>query len=60
MLIACFCFSVYTCNSFRIGQNLLNDVPVERSILADFAFFFFYRKSLNEKLNGFMMENCPG
>ena len=37
---------------------MLNDVPVERSILADFA--FFYRKSLNEKLNGFMMENFPG
>ena len=47
-----------TCNSVRIGQNLLNEVPVERSILADFA--FFYRKSLNEKMNGSMKENVHG
>ena len=48
-------------------QNLLNEVPVERSILADFAiyiyiyiyFFFFYRKSLNKKLNGSMKEIVP-
>ena len=25
---------------------------------ADFAFFFFYRKSLNKKLNGSMKKNC--
>ena len=31
--------SVLTCNSVRIGQNLLNEVLMERSILADFAFF---------------------
>ena len=28
---------------FLIGQNLLNEVPAERSILADFAFFFIVR-----------------
>ena len=49
---------VLTCNSVRIGQNLLNEVPVERSILTDFA--FFYRKSLNEKMNDSMKENVHG
>ena len=60
MLIACqfYGFSARSCNSVGIGQNLINEVPTERSILADFA--FFYRKSLNEKLNGAMKENSPG
>ena len=31
---------------------------MERSILTDFA--FFYRKSLNEKMNGSMKENVHG
>ena len=40
------------------AKNLLNEVPLERSILADFA--FFYRRSLNEKLNGSMKESVYG
>ena len=54
---------------FIACQNLLNEVPVERSILADFTIYiyiylyiyiyFFYRKSLNKKLNGSMKEIVP-
>ena len=40
----------YVCNSVRIGQNLINEVPVERSILADFANYHL-NNSFNEKLN---------
>ena len=50
------CFSV--CNSVSIGQNLLNEVPVERSILANFANQHF--NSLNGNLNGPGRIICKG
>ena len=34
----------------RIGQNILNEVPMESSIFADFAYYDF--KSFNGILNG--------
>ena len=41
---------VFVCVSVRIGQKFLNEVPVERSILADIA--NYHLNSLNEKLLG--------
>ena len=42
---------VFVCITVRIGQDLLNDVPVERPILPDFA-----NCHLNS-LNGELKEN---
>lgn len=39
----------------RIGKNLLNKVPVESSILADFA--NYHLKSFNGKFNGSRKNN---
>ena len=42
---------VFVCITVRISQNLLNDVPVERPILADFANYHL------NSLNGELKEN---
>ena len=41
---------VFVCNSDRIGQNLLNEVPVKRFILAAFAIYDL--NNLNGRLIG--------
>ena len=50
---------VFVCNSVRIGQNFLNEVPVESSILANCAHYHFIH-SLNRKLNGYRKDNMHG
>ena len=45
----CCLFFVY--NSVSIGQNLLNEKPVENSLLVDFAYCHF--NSFNGNLNGY-------
>ena len=47
------------CNSVRIGQNLLNEVPEERSILDDFTNYLL-NIGLNGKLNGSRKDNMRG
>ena len=47
------------CNSVRIGQNLLNEVPEERSILDDFANYLL-NIGLNGKVNGSRKDNMRG
>ena len=42
----------YVCNSVRIGQSLINEVPVERSILADFANYHILIIALMKSLIG--------
>ena len=38
------CLFFFACNSvIKIGQELLNEVPVERFILADFAIYYFFK-----------------
>ena len=49
----------FVCNSVRIGQNLLNEVPEERSILDDFANYLLII-GLNGKLNGSRKDNMHG
>ena len=40
----CCLFFFFACNSvIKIGQELLNEVPVERFILADFAIYYFFK-----------------
>ena len=51
------CFSLKVCNSVRIVQNLLNEVPVQRSILADFGNYHLILNSLNGKLTGSRKDN---
>ena len=45
----CCLFFVY--DSVSIGQNLLNEKPVENSLLVDFAYYHF--NSFNGNLNGY-------
>ena len=47
------------CNSVRIGQNLLKEVPGERSILDDFANYLL-NVGLNGKLNGSRKDDMRG
>ena len=53
------CCLFFVCNSVRIGQNLLNEVPEERSILNDFANYLL-NVGLNGKLNGPRKDNMHG
>ena len=53
------CCLFFVCNSVRIGQNLLNEVPEERSILDDFANYFL-NVGLNGKPNGSRKDNMRG
>ena len=46
------------CNFVRIGQNLLIEVPVNRSIFADFV--VGHLKILNRNLNESMKKNAHG
>ena len=50
---------VFVCNSVRIGQNFLNEVPVESSILANCAHYHLIQ-SLNRRLNGYRKDNMHG
>ena len=43
------------CNSVKIGQNIQNEVSLERSIFANVVAYQFI--NLNEKLNGSRKEN---
>ena len=52
-------FFFLACNSVRIGQNLLKEVPGERSILDDFANYLL-NVGLNGKLNGPGRMICVG
>ena len=54
----CFTFRYYSVNASRQLGARLNEVPLERSILVDFA--AFHPDSLNGKLNGTREENMPG
>lgn len=54
----CFTFRYYSVNVSRQLGARLNEVPLERSILVDFA--AFHLDSLNGKLNGTREENMPG
>ena len=54
----CFTFRYYSVNASRQLGARLNEVPLERSILVDFA--AFHLDSLNGKLNGTREENMPG
>ena len=47
---------VFVCNSVRIGQNFLNEVPVQSSILANCAHYHRIH-SLNRKLFGYRKDN---
>ena len=47
------------CNSVRIGQNLLKEVPGERSILDDFANYLL-NVGLNGKLKGSRKDDMRG
>ena len=49
---------VFLSVTVRIGKNLLNKVPVESSILADFA--KYHLKSFNGNLNGSRKNNMHG
>ena len=49
---------VFLSVTIRIGKNLLNKVPVESSILADFA--NCHLKSFNGKFNGSRKNNIHG
>ena len=40
----------------KIGENLLNEVPVEKSILVDFDQFITLLNKINGKLTGFMKD----
>ena len=53
------CFFFLACNSVRIGQNLLKEVPGERSILDDFANYLL-NVGLNGKLNGSRKDDMRG
>ena len=49
---------VFLSVTVRIDNNLLNKVPVESSILADFA--NYHLKSFNGKFNGSRKNNIHG
>ena len=49
---------VFLSVTVRIDKNLLNKVPVESSILADFA--NYHLKSFNGKFNGSRKNNIHG
>ena len=40
----------------KIGENLVNEVPVEKSILADFDQFIILVNKWKAKVNGFMKD----
>ena len=50
----CFFVCVTLSRYMKIGENLLNEVPVEKSILVDFDQFITLVN--NAKLNGFMKD----
>ena len=54
----CFIFRYYSVNVPRQLGARLNEVPLERSILVDFA--AYHLNSLNGKLNESREENMPG
>ena len=58
MQLFCFWRKRISQNLNRIGQNLQNEVPVKRSIHAEFS--NYHLNSLNGKLNGSRQDNMHG
>ena len=50
MLVVCVCVCVILSRKMEIGQNLLNEVPVKKSTLADFDQFITLENKWKAKL----------
>ena len=54
--VAFLCVCVTLSRYMKIGENLVNEVPVETSILADFDQFIILVNKWKAKVNGFMKD----